>query len=65
MKVFTGAAPFRDKPARAAMSAIAGGERPSRPTHPDLGDGLWALTQECWNQEALIRPSVLEIMRGL
>ena len=65
MKAFTGAAPFVDKPPRAAMSAIAGGERPSRPTHPNLADGLWALTQECWNQEARRRPSVLEIMRGL
>ena len=65
MKVFNGAAPFGDKPALAATSAIAGGERPSRPTHPDLVDGLWALTQKCWSQEALLRPSVLEIMCDL
>ena len=65
MKVFTGAAPFGDKQARAAISAIAGGERPPRPTHPDLEDGLWELAHKCWNQEALLRPSVLEVMRGL
>ena len=65
MKVFTGATPFCDKLARAAMSAIEGGERPSRPTHPDLVDGLWALTQKCWNKETLLRPSALEITCGL
>ena len=65
MKVFTGAAPFSDKPPRAAVLAIAGGQRPSRPTHPDLADNLWGLIQKCWNQEASPRPNALEILCGL
>ena len=65
MKVFTGAAPFGDKPPLAAVSAIASGERPSRPTHPDLADDLWGLTKKCWNQEASLRPNALEILCGL
>ena len=65
MKVFTGAAPFSDEPPRAAVSAIASGERPSRPIHPDMADDLWELTQKCWNQEASLRPNALEISCGL
>ena len=64
-KVFTGAVPFSDKPPRAAMSAIAGGERPPRPTHSTLTDELWALTQRCWDQDADLRPQMSEISRAL
>ena len=51
-KVFTGAVPFSDQSPHAAMVAIAGGERPPRPTHPTLTDRLWTLTRRCWDQEA-------------
>ena len=37
-KVFTGAVPFCDKPSRAVMSAVVGGERPSRSTYPVVID---------------------------
>ena len=43
-KAFTGAVPLSEKAPRAAILAITGGERPSRPTHPGLTDGLRALT---------------------
>ena len=65
MKVFTGAMPFSDKPSRAAMSAIVGGERPSRPTHPALTDKLWTLTQRCWDRDTRRRPNVPQILRSL
>ena len=64
-KGFTGAAPFSDKPPRAAMSAIVGGKRPPRPTDPTLTDGIWTLTQQCWDQEAQLRPQALQVVRGL
>ena len=64
-KVFTGAAPFTDKPPRTTMLAIIGGERPPRPTHPALTDGFWALTQQCWDQEANRRPNALRISCSL
>jgi len=43
------------------MLAITGGKRPSRPAHPGLTDGLWALTRRCWDQETHRRPHVLRI----
>ena len=64
-KVFTGAVPFSDKPPRAAMLAIIGGERPPRPTHPAFTDSFWALTQRCWDQEAHRRPNALRISCSL
>ena len=63
-KAFSGAVPFSDRVPRVAMLAIAEGERPSRPTHPGLTDGLWALTQRWWDQEAHRRPHVLKIPSG-
>ena len=64
-KGFTGAVPFSGKTPREAMLAIVSGERPPRPTHPTLTDEIWGLTQLCWDQEALLRPQVLHILRGL
>lgn len=67
-KIFTGAVPFNNDPPCAAMSTIVEGKRPQRPTHPAFTDGLWALTQRCWDQKAHLRPQVseaLRILRGL
>ena len=64
-KVFAGAVPFGEKSSRAAMSAIVGGERPSRPTHPALTDKLWTLTQRCWDQDVRRRPNTLWISCSL
>lgn len=60
-KVFTGTTPFRDMSPRAAILAIVRGERPSRPTHPGLTEGLWALIQRCWAQEVHLRPRTLRL----
>ena len=64
-KVFTGVAPFSEKSSRMAMSAIVGGERPSRPTHPALTDRLWTLAQRCWDQDTRRRPNALRISCNL
>ena len=42
------------------MSAIVGGGRPPRPTDPTFKDGLWALTQRRWDQEAQLHPQALQ-----
>jgi len=65
MKAFTGAVPFSDKSPHATRLAIICGERPPRPTGPALTDSLWALTQQCWDQEAQLRPQALQIACGL
>ena len=57
-KALTGVVPFSDKPPHAAALAIVDGERPPRPTHPALTDGLWALAQQCCGVR-LIDPGVL------
>ena len=64
-KVFTSAIPFNDDLSHTAMSAIVDGKRPPRPTHPTLTDWLWALTQQCWDQEASRRPRVSEVLQVL
>ena len=63
--MFTGAIPFSDKPPRAVMLAVVGGERPPRPTHPTFPDGLWVLIQRCWGREARLRPEMAEVLRVL
>lgn len=60
-KAFTGAPPFNDTSPHAAALAITSGERPPRPAHPGLTENLWALIQQCWNQEAHLRPHALRV----
>ena len=66
-KIFAGATPFSERLLRAAesMLAITRGERPPRPTHPGLPDNLWTLIQQCWNQEARLRPHAWHIRYSL
>src|ERR1700760_3897460 len=49
-QVFTGAVPFNNHIPAAAVLAIMGGTRPSRPTRSDFTDELWTLMQRCWDQ---------------
>ena len=41
------------------------GHRPPRPTHSACSDRLWALMQQCWDQEPLLRPKVSEVFQVL
>lgn len=64
-QVFTGAAPFSDYQSVTAVLTIMQGGRPSRPTHPIFTDGLWTLTQRCWNHLSHLRPEASEVLRIL
>ena len=64
-QIFTGTVPFKHSPPTIVMSAILEGKRPSRPGHPTFSDGLWKLTQCCWNQEAHLRPRIPGVLRAL
>jgi len=57
-QAFTGAVPFHGKVPAAAMLSIMGGERPPRPSHPQLTSNLWALMQRCWDKNPASRPEV-------
>ena len=51
-----------------AQTAIKDGARPPRPSHPDLTDDLWELTERCWDADPRRRPeisAVLKTLRGL
>jgi hypothetical protein len=61
-KVFTGAAPFPNTPPTAVGVRILAGKRPERPAHSSLTDDLWDLNQRCWDQEALLRPIITEVV---
>lgn len=65
IEVFTGAGPFSDRGPLAALSAIADGERPPRPTDPVVTDRLWELIQQCWNKETKLRPCMLHVLCNL
>ena len=60
-KVLSGAAPFSDKSPYKAMQGIVQGERPPRPIHPGLTEGLWELIQQCWGPTVQQRPRALRI----
>ena len=62
IQVLTGEVPFsNDKTNRMVLQAVLRGDRPSRPIHPSCTDGLWALTQRCWDQDPGLRPEILEV----
>jgi len=63
IQVFTGAVPFADHSAFWAMLALTKGERPPRPTHPDLTPDLWASMQQCWNDDPCLRPKISEVLK--
>jgi len=47
------------------MVTIIQGERPPRPAHSDLTDGLWEVMQRCWDQDRYNRPPILEVSQAL
>jgi len=65
IQAFTGAVPFNNGPFTMAISAIAQGSRPTRPTHPTLTENLWALIQRCWDQNPHSRPEVSGVLQAL
>ncbi|KAF9793424.1 kinase-like domain-containing protein [Thelephora terrestris] len=62
IEAFTSTAPFSDKPAHVAMSAIISSQRPPRPTSSMLTEELWILMQRCWDREPQRRPKALEVL---
>ena len=48
-----------------AVVSIIHGDRPPRPTHPSLIDGLWELVQRCWDRDLRKRPQILEVLQAL
>ena len=65
IQVFSGAIPFAEKTATAALFDIMNGGRPQRPIHPTFTAGLWTLMQSCWNQDPYQRPAVMEVLNVL
>lgn len=44
---------------------VLSGQRPDRPKNPNLTDGLWELTERCWEGDPLRRPESSEIVSQL
>ena len=61
-KVFTGNVPFNNDTSVETMVAIMSGERPPRPTHEALTNGLWGLMQRCWAGDPQERPQISEVL---
>ena len=64
-KTFTGKPPFNNSVPTAVAVGILAGTRPERPTHPNLTDSIWNLTQRCWNKDTKQRPDISEIVLRL
>ena len=61
-QVLTGEVPFSsEKTNWTVLQAVFRGDRPPRPVHSSCTDGLWALTQRCWDQDPGMRPDILEV----
>ena len=44
---------------------VLSGNRPERPTHPNLTDDIWNLTEQCWDRDPQRRPDISEIISRL
>jgi len=44
---------------------VLSGNRPERPSDPNLTDDLWDLTEHCWDQDPHRRPEVSEVVLRL
>ena len=64
-KTFTGKPPFNNSVPTAVAVGILAGSRPERPTHPNLTDNVWNLTQRCWDKDTKQRPDISEIVLRL
>ena len=65
IQVFTGAIPFSGKSPMMAMSSVMQGRRPPRPTYQTFTEGLWTLTQHCWDHDPHLRPEISEALQVL
>jgi len=65
IEVFTGAVPFSHRTTNAVILDVMDGFRPPRPTHPTFTEDLWALMQNCWDQEPHLRPEASEVLRSI
>jgi hypothetical protein len=61
-KAFTGEAPFPGIAPITVAVGIISGKRPPRPMHLGLTDGLWEITERCWDQDPQRRPEISEVI---
>jgi len=61
-KAFTGKVPFHDSSPTTAAVGVLCGNRPGRPAHPSVTDGLWDLVERCWKREPECRPGISEVV---
>lgn len=63
--VFSETVPFPNLSSHAVPAAIMNGTRPNRPTHPNLTNSLWKLTQKCWKDTPEDRPEIAGAIKEL
>lgn len=67
----TGEHPFSHiKRTPEVLIRMQNGDRPHRPTNPEvplrgLDDAMWALLQECWQEDPTHRPTIVDILARL
>ncbi|KDQ55752.1 hypothetical protein JAAARDRAFT_328889 [Jaapia argillacea MUCL 33604] len=67
-ELYSGTDPFRGRPESEVNAHVCGGHRLDRPaprTDIEMTDDLWALVQDCWNQDPLRRPQAQKVLRKL
>ncbi|KAF9643599.1 kinase-like protein [Thelephora ganbajun] len=62
VEVSSGAAPFTDSTPTSIVAKVLSGEQPEQPNHPIMTDRLWALTQECLEENPRQRPEIKDVV---
>lgn len=64
-ELYAGHPPFAERRLIEAYEAYAADERPARPDHAQLSDGVWALIGKCWRTWPYRRPSMKTVFHRL
>lgn len=61
-QLFAGNVPFPHIHLLGAIYPLATGDRPPRPSHPELSDKLWEMIERCWDNDPLSRPPIKTVV---
>ena len=66
-QVLTGQQPFLPERKAGIIRAVILGERPANPENVEIrmSNAVWSLLEECWREDRMARPNILDILRKL
>lgn len=61
-QIFAGHVPFPWIHPFGAVYSLTNGDRPPRPSHPDLSDRVWNMIERCWEKNPSLRPPIKTVV---